>query len=57
VVSIVYASKVSGLWHQGRYEEARAASNSARNWAIWSAVAIVPLIIIGIVLAATDPSI
>jgi hypothetical protein len=57
VVSIVYASKVSGLWYQGRYEEALAASKSARNWAIWSAVAIIPVIILAVVLAATDPSI
>jgi Interferon-induced transmembrane protein len=57
VVSIVYASKVNGLWFQGRYEEARAASNNARNWAIWSAVSFVVLMIGAIaVMIATDPS-
>lgn len=39
VVSIVYASKVSGLWAQGRYPEAQEASTNAKKWAIWSAVA------------------
>jgi RsiW-degrading membrane proteinase PrsW (M82 family) len=56
IVSIVYASKVSGLWFQGRYDEAQAASNKARNWAIWSLVAGVVLFIITIaVLFVTDP--
>jgi hypothetical protein len=39
VVSIVYSSKVSGLWMQGRYAEAQAAANDAKKWAIISAVA------------------
>jgi ABC-type sulfate transport system permease component len=39
IVSIVYASKVSGLWAQGRYPEAQEASTNAKKWAIWSAVA------------------
>ena len=39
IVSIVYASKVSGLWAQGRYAEAQEASANAKKWAIWSAVA------------------
>jgi hypothetical protein len=57
VVSIVYASKVSGLWHQGRLEEAQAASNKAKNWAIWSAVGFVGLMIVVIaILVATDTS-
>ena len=57
IVSIVYASKVSGLWFQGRYEEAQAASNKARNWAIWSAVAFFALIIVYIIfMIAIDPS-
>jgi Interferon-induced transmembrane protein len=48
IVSIVYASKVSGLWTQGRYAEAQAASDNAKKWAIWGAVAGV---IIGIIYA------
>lgn len=34
IVSIVYASKVSGLWGQGLYNEAESASKNAKNWAI-----------------------
>ncbi len=32
VVAIVYAAKVSGLVAQGRIEEAKAASQSAKKW-------------------------
>jgi hypothetical protein len=39
IVSIVYASRVSGLWAQGRYGEAQQASANAKKWAIWGAVA------------------
>lgn len=38
IVSIVYSSKVSGLWAQGRYGEAQAASANAKKWAIISAI-------------------
>lgn len=38
VVSIVYSSKVSGLYASGQYNEAVKASQSAKKWAIWSAV-------------------
>jgi hypothetical protein len=48
IVSIVYASKVSGLWAQGRYAEAQTASDNAKKWAIWGAVAGV---IVGIIYA------
>jgi hypothetical protein len=53
VVSIVYSSKVSGLWAQGRYAEAQAASDTAKKWAIWGAVAgVIVLIIYGIIAVA-----
>lgn len=53
VVSIVYSSRVSGLWTQGRYAEAQAASASAKKWAIWGAVAgVVVLVIYGIIAVA-----
>ncbi|MGE0217096.1 CD225/dispanin family protein [Mycolicibacterium sp.] len=52
VVSIVKASQVNGLWAQGRYADAQAASDAAKKWAIWSAVAgIVVAIIYGILIA------
>ncbi len=38
IVSLVYSTKVSGLWTQGRYDEAQAASNNAKKWAIISAI-------------------
>ncbi len=51
IVSIVYASKVSGLWTQGRYAEAQLASANAKKWAIWGAVAGVILGIIYAIIA------
>lgn len=64
VVSIVYSSKVSGLWAQGRYGEAQAASASARKWAIISAVAavvswvalVIFYVILGVVIVSNTPS-
>ena len=38
IVSIVQAAKVDGLWNSGDFAGARAASASARKWAIWAAV-------------------
>ncbi|OBI47557.1 hypothetical protein A5707_18965 [Mycobacterium kyorinense] len=48
IVSIVKSSQVSGLWAQGRYAEAHQASQDAKKWAIWSAVAGVIVIIIAL---------
>ena len=50
ILSIVKASQVSSLYSQGRYQEAVAASEAAKKWAIWSAVAGVVISIIVIVL-------
>ena len=53
IVSIVYASKVSGLWAQGRYAEAQEASANAKKWAIWGGVAgVIVGIIYGIIAVA-----
>jgi heme/copper-type cytochrome/quinol oxidase subunit 4 len=38
IVSIIYSTKVSGLWVQGQYAEAQAAANNAKKWAIIGAV-------------------
>jgi len=38
IVSIVYSTKVSGLWAQGRYGEAQAAADNAKKWAIIGAI-------------------
>ncbi|BBZ49968.1 CD225/dispanin family protein [Mycobacterium heidelbergense] len=49
IVSIVYSTKVSGLWAQGRYPEAQSAADSAKKWAIIAAiVGAVVYVIIGI---------
>ena len=45
IVSIVYSSKVSGLWMQGQYAEAQAAANNAKRWAIISAAIVGVLIV------------
>ena len=56
IVSIVYASRVSGSWHQGRYAEAQAASDKARNWAIGSVVGFASLMVVSVmILAVVDP--
>jgi hypothetical protein len=53
IVSIVKASQVSGLWAQANYAGAQAASDSARKWAMWSAIlGIAAIAIYGILIAA-----
>jgi hypothetical protein len=53
IVSIVKASQVSGLWAQGNYAGAQSASDSARKWAMWSAIlGIVAIVIYGGLIAA-----
>jgi RsiW-degrading membrane proteinase PrsW (M82 family) len=56
IVSIVYSTKVSGLWASGQYGEAQAAANNAKKWAIISAivgavVAVISLILYFVVFA------
>ncbi len=50
IVSIVYSTKVSGLWAQGRYGEAQAASANAKKWAIISAIVGAVGAVIGVIL-------
>ncbi len=50
IVSIVYSTKVSGLWVQGRYAEAQAAADNAKKWAIIGAVVGAVAYLIGVVL-------
>ena len=50
IVSIVYSTKVSGLWTQGRYAEAQSAADSAKKWAIIGAITGVAASVIGVVL-------
>jgi hypothetical protein len=50
IVSIVYSTKVSGLWSSGRYPEAQEASNNAKKWAIIGAITGVVVSIISVIL-------
>jgi hypothetical protein len=50
IVSIVYSSKVSGLWNTGRYAEAHEAAENAKKWAIISAIVAAVLAVIGVIL-------
>lgn len=50
IVSIVYSSKVDNLYYAGRYEEAQAASNSARNWALAAAISAIVGVVLYIVI-------
>lgn len=51
IVSIIQASKVSGLWAQGQYAEAQKAADDAKKWAIWGAIAGVIVAIIYVLIA------
>ncbi|QDH69054.1 CD225/dispanin family protein [Marilutibacter alkalisoli] len=51
IVSIVYAARVDGLRAAGNIVAARSAADSARNWALASALAGPVLIILWIVFA------
>jgi hypothetical protein len=50
IVSIVYSTRVSGLYAQGRYAEAQTASDNAKKWAIIGAVVGAVTYVIGVVL-------
>jgi hypothetical protein len=53
IVSIVKSAQVSGLWASGRYAEAQQAADSAKKWAMWSAIiGIVAFVIYGVLIAA-----
>ncbi len=54
IYAIIKSASVNGLWDQGKYSEAQAASNSAKNACIWSAVlgaVVTVLYVIGMVAA------
>jgi hypothetical protein len=50
IVSIVYSTRVSGLWTQGRYAEAQDAADNAKKWAIIGGVVGVAAYVIGVIL-------
>jgi hypothetical protein len=49
IVAIVKAGQVNSLWFQGYYVEARKAADSARTWAMWSAISSGILLVLYIV--------
>lgn len=51
IVSIVHAAKVDNLYNTGDYEGAQEASTKARNWAIYSMCAVLPLFLLGVIIA------
>lgn len=50
VVSIVFSTQVNSKWAMGDVAGAQAASGKARNFAIWSAIAGVFLVIVVVIL-------
>ncbi len=64
IVSIVYSTKVSGLWAQGRYAEAQAAADNAKKWAIIAAIVgavaavifVILYVVIGVIAVSNLPS-
>ncbi|OBF88726.1 hypothetical protein A5790_22330 [Mycobacterium sp. 852002-51152_SCH6134967] len=50
IVSIINAAKVSGLWSQGQYAQAQKASDDAKKWAIWGAIAGAIVIVIYLII-------
>lgn len=51
IVSIVNAIKVDSAFESGNYYEAVAHSESAKKWAIWSALAVIPVFALGLIFA------
>jgi hypothetical protein len=56
IVSIVYAARVDGLYARGDYAGAKKASDNARTWAIVGAAAGVIVIVIYVIVLASNGS-
>ena len=58
IVSIIHSTKVDNLWNSGQYAEANRASNQAKQFAIFSAVAaaIVWILYFGLIAAGLESS-
>jgi uncharacterized membrane protein YjfL (UPF0719 family) len=54
IVAIINSSKVSGLWASGQFAEAQRASENAKKFAIWGAVAGAVGLVIYFVLAMSS---
>nr|WP_158892852.1 CD225/dispanin family protein [Amycolatopsis anabasis] len=49
IVAIVKSSQVNTLWFQGFHDEARKSAESAKKWAMWSAISVGILILLYII--------
>jgi hypothetical protein len=50
-VAIIKSTQVSGLWAQGRYDEATKSAADAKKYAIWGAIAGVVVGVIYVIIA------
>lgn len=50
IVAIIKATSVESLWREGRYEEAQKASDDAKKFSLWGAIAAVICVVIYFVL-------
>lgn len=53
IASIVFAAQVNSKWAMGDIAGAQASSEKAKKFAIWSAIAWIPLVIVIIILNVT----
>ena len=51
IVSIVYASKVNGLWISGNHAAAMDAANSSKSWSTWAIISGLVIFVVYIILA------
>jgi hypothetical protein len=49
IVAIVKSTQVSTLWAQGQYDAARKASEDARKFSIWAAIAGIVVIVLYVI--------
>ena len=49
IVAIVKSTQVSTLWAQGQYDAARKASEDARKFSIWAAIAGIVIIVLYVI--------
>jgi hypothetical protein len=53
VVAIVKSTQVSGLWAQGRFDDAQRAADDAKKFAMWGAIAGVVVAVIWVIIAVS----
>lgn len=51
IVAIIKSTQVSGLWAQGRYDEAHKSAADAKKYSMWGAIAGVVVIVVYVILA------